>query len=56
MLCNARIAKRRLIQLCLTTGLLILCIPVGAQRAVYRNPVIAGDFPDPSVIRVGNDY
>ncbi|TWT80204.1 Extracellular exo-alpha-(1-_5)-L-arabinofuranosidase ArbA precursor [Planctomycetes bacterium CA13] len=22
----------------------------------YRNPVIAGDFPDPTVIRVGSDY
>lgn len=22
----------------------------------YNNPVIAGDFPDPSIIRVGNDY
>jgi xylan 1,4-beta-xylosidase len=29
-----------------------------AQRnaAVYTNPVMAGDYPDPSVIRVGNDY
>jgi xylan 1,4-beta-xylosidase len=26
------------------------------QRAVYQNPVIAGDFPDPSIIRVGQDY
>lgn len=25
-------------------------------RATYTNPVIAGDFPDPSVIRVGQDY
>lgn len=24
--------------------------------AQYQNPVRAGDFPDPSVIRVGNDY
>ena len=51
-----RTAKRRLIRMGLTAGLLVLCIPVGAQRAVYKNPVIAGDFPDPSVIRVGNDY
>jgi beta-xylosidase len=28
----------------------------GQQSAVYENPVIAGDFPDPSVIRVGDDY
>jgi len=26
------------------------------QRPVYHNPVVAGDFPDPSVIRVGDDY
>src|SRR4026207_381903 len=26
------------------------------QRATYRNPVVAGDYPDPSVIRVGKDY
>ncbi|WP_437931722.1 family 43 glycosylhydrolase [Sorangium sp. So ce291] len=28
----------------------------GADGAVYTNPVIPGDFADPSVIRVGNDY
>jgi xylan 1,4-beta-xylosidase len=28
--------------------------PVLAQN--YKNPVIPGDFPDPSVIRVGEDY
>jgi xylan 1,4-beta-xylosidase len=26
------------------------------RRAAYANPVAAGDFPDPSVIRVGADY
>jgi xylan 1,4-beta-xylosidase len=26
------------------------------RRATYANPVEAGDFPDPSVIRVGRDY
>ncbi|HEX8189634.1 MAG TPA: family 43 glycosylhydrolase, partial [Pyrinomonadaceae bacterium] len=26
------------------------------RRATYTNPVAAGDFPDPSVIRVGRDY
>ncbi|HKS30260.1 MAG TPA: family 43 glycosylhydrolase [Pyrinomonadaceae bacterium] len=25
-------------------------------QAAYKNPVIAGDYPDPSVIRVGKDY
>ncbi len=23
---------------------------------VYRNPVLAGDYPDPSIVRVGGDY
>jgi xylan 1,4-beta-xylosidase len=26
------------------------------QNAAYENPVIPGDYPDPSVIRVGQDY
>lgn len=26
------------------------------QATAYENPVIAGDYPDPSVIRVGRDY
>jgi xylan 1,4-beta-xylosidase len=26
------------------------------QNATYTNPALAGDYPDPSVIRVGNDY
>jgi xylan 1,4-beta-xylosidase len=25
-------------------------------QSTYRNPVIAGDFPDPAVVRVGEDY
>src|ERR1043165_6013513 len=30
---------------------------VSAQpRTTYTNPVMAGDYPDPSIIRVGNDY
>jgi len=41
---------------------LLYCACVGnaaAQRRQpenYRNPTLAGDFPDPSVIRVGSDY
>ncbi|HEY1403878.1 MAG TPA: family 43 glycosylhydrolase [Pyrinomonadaceae bacterium] len=38
----------------------LLCLFLSAataqKRATYTNPVIAGDFPDPSVIRVGDDY
>jgi len=30
--------------------------PAGVEeRSTYQNPVAAGDFPDPSVIRVGRD-
>jgi xylan 1,4-beta-xylosidase len=38
--------------------LLALCaLGAAAQRrASYTNPAMAGDFPDPSVIRVGQDY
>ena len=37
--------------------LAILASSASAQEpATYTNPVIAGDFPDPSVIRVGEDY
>ncbi|HEX8267491.1 MAG TPA: family 43 glycosylhydrolase [Pyrinomonadaceae bacterium] len=37
--------------------LLIVALGVAAQKgATYRNPVQAGDYPDPSVIRVGKDY
>ncbi|HYG10688.1 MAG TPA: family 43 glycosylhydrolase [Pyrinomonadaceae bacterium] len=43
----------------LAVVLLCLLLPFASaqqQRATYTNPVIAGDFPDPSVIRVGDDY
>jgi beta-xylosidase len=42
----------------LSACLLVVCLAnVRAQEhATYQNPVIAGDFPDPSVIRVGQDY
>ncbi|HEY0547348.1 MAG TPA: family 43 glycosylhydrolase [Pyrinomonadaceae bacterium] len=46
-----------------TSCLVILCIliwcsgvPAQAGDATYTNPVMAGDYPDPSVIRVGSDY
>jgi len=42
----------------LLLGLLCVLALAGAARAqaTYDNPVVAGDFPDPSVIRVGEDY
>ncbi len=35
---------------------LFACVSAAAQTSTYTNPVIAGDFPDPSVIRTGKDY
>ncbi|HYE13261.1 MAG TPA: family 43 glycosylhydrolase [Pyrinomonadaceae bacterium] len=46
----------------LTTAWLAVLIAVSSsttvaqRRAEYWNPVEPGDYPDPSVIRVGNDY
>jgi len=34
----------------------LLPFPTWSQEATYRNPVISGDFPDPTVIRVGDAY
>jgi xylan 1,4-beta-xylosidase len=31
-------------------------VQAGPARAAYENPVLQGDFPDPSVIRVGREY
>jgi xylan 1,4-beta-xylosidase len=36
---------------------LLLCVGAAAQsKSTYTNPVIAGDYPDPSVIRTGQDF
>jgi xylan 1,4-beta-xylosidase len=38
-------------------GLLLLSVAGGtAAPATYVNPVLPGDYPDPSVIRVGSEY
>src|SRR3954470_16439769 len=40
-------------------ALIIFCFLsffLGAAESTYENPVVAGDHPDPSVIRVGKDY
>jgi beta-xylosidase len=29
---------------------------VAASAVAQHNPVLPGDYPDPSVIRIGNDY
>ncbi len=42
----------------LAAALVVLCLLAGRTGAqtTYRNPVVAGDYPDPSVIRVRDDY
>jgi xylan 1,4-beta-xylosidase len=35
----------------------LLCFtPLLSAETLYQNPVMSGDYPDPSVIRVGKDY
>ncbi len=34
----------------------LIFLALNSPAQTYTNPVIAGDFPDPSVIRVGEDY
>lgn len=46
---------------CVFTSLsLLMVVGFGSasaqRRSTYQNPVAAGDFPDPSVIRVGGEY
>jgi len=56
MLHNPQTPNARLVPLFIAI-LIVLCLPAAAQeRAVYKNPVIPGDFPDPSAIRIGEDY
>ena len=38
------------------TAMLGLAMPGVAAEIFYQNPVIAGDHPDPSIIRVGKDF
>jgi len=33
-----------------------LTLTSAAKDLTYSNPIISGDYPDPSVIRVKNDY
>jgi len=42
----------------LTLSLIAITIALNtwAQTPTYTNPVLGGDYPDPSVVRVGDDY
>lgn len=51
-----QIARRRAAAL-FTCALCLLLLPVAARaQAVYHNPVMPGDHPDPTVLRVGDDF
>ena len=41
---------------CVPLVLFAAIFPLGAAESLYRNPVVPGDYPDPSVIRVGKEY
>src|SRR5215210_8353724 len=57
---NRRNSAELLAQAILVLSVFIICAGearvLAQQPATYSNPVIAGDYPDPSVIRVGDDY
>ena len=40
----------------LVFALCVCASAAAARQAAYRNPVVAGDYPDPTVVRVGEDY
>ncbi|MES2692594.1 MAG: family 43 glycosylhydrolase, partial [Verrucomicrobiota bacterium] len=53
--------KSRLAAALLSMSVALLLPSVGSAASAgsgfqFKNPVRAGDFPDPSVIRVGDDY
>ncbi|MDT5271444.1 MAG: xylan 1,4-beta-xylosidase [Acidobacteriota bacterium] len=50
---NKTLGRVLLLSLCVLTATLTA---TAQRRGTYTNPVAAGDFPDPSVIRVGHDY
>ena len=42
---------------CTFMGMLALCLSLeGQAQDLYRNPLLPGFYPDPSVCRVGEDY
>ncbi|NLE90864.1 MAG: family 43 glycosylhydrolase, partial [Dehalococcoidales bacterium] len=49
--------KKYLSAIILFSIVLNLHIPLFGQNGdYYQNPVMGGDYPDPSILRVGNDY
>ena len=52
---ESRIPKKSVF-ICVNLWLIIFAFAFQSQAQTYNNPVIPGDFPDPSVIRVGEDF
>jgi xylan 1,4-beta-xylosidase len=48
--------RSRTMKLKMSQGALVLVCAAHLHAAEYTNPVMAGDYPDPSVIRVGKEY
>ncbi|MBA2619669.1 MAG: family 43 glycosylhydrolase [Acidobacteria bacterium] len=53
---ESRITKIRFVFVFFCILLWLIFLTLNSLAQTYTNPVIAGDFPDPSVIRVGEDY
>jgi beta-xylosidase len=55
---RSRVAAARMATMLVAALAFCAAAPAAAQspRPTYSNPVIAGDYPDPTVIRVGEDY
>jgi beta-xylosidase len=53
---SAGLLARAILVLSLFVGCAGALKVLAQQPSSYSNPVIAGDYPDPSVIRVGQDY
>ncbi|MDT7543101.1 MAG: xylan 1,4-beta-xylosidase [Acidobacteriota bacterium] len=53
---RTRIKTRRFDSLAALALCCVLVPSVALAQAVYHNPIIAGDHPDPTVLRVGTDY
>lgn len=54
--CRSRASGAGRLAAALLVVLLAASAAAAQRRGTYTNPVAAGDFPDPSVIRVGADY
>lgn len=56
MFLRCRLSALRRAALVVCVHLCLLACAAWAQKAVYTNPVVAGDYPDPTVVRVSDEY